>query len=210
MKIALLFLLTVLAPMAAAQGLPFDYPAEFLVSGVAEDDVLNVRAEPDASSADLGDLSPGARIEVIEPDASGDWGLVRWEEATGRVALEYLERQPTPTLPGHVLPTRFTCHGTEPFWSLRAGEEGPPELQIMDGDKVQFLPASSSRAMNRTTGPVAFILASGGELRATGLMIPERCNDGMSDLAYGLRLWLLVEAGMDGFLLEGCCSLSPN
>jgi hypothetical protein len=54
-------------------------PSYMRVTGVASNDSLNVRAEPRASSADIGDLAFNARgVEVIGTDASGAWGRIIW------------------------------------------------------------------------------------------------------------------------------------
>ena len=59
----------------------------------AADDVLNVRAEPNASSAILGGLEPGAGpVEVIETSQPGStkWGRIVFQEGNGWVSMKFL------------------------------------------------------------------------------------------------------------------------
>jgi uncharacterized protein YgiM (DUF1202 family) len=59
------------------------WPALHDVSGVAADDVLNIREAPDASAAIIGKLKPDAEnVEVIRPDDHHSWGLVNTGEGS--------------------------------------------------------------------------------------------------------------------------------
>ncbi len=112
--------LALLSGSAAAQEMPSLHD----VTGVAADDVLNVRSGPDAGSARIGALAPGATgVEVIELSGTG-WGRVNVDEGSGWVSLRYLARQPDQP----PVPDRLTCFGTEPFWSL-----------ARDGDAARYV-----------------------------------------------------------------------
>ncbi|MEP2426619.1 MAG: SH3 domain-containing protein, partial [Tateyamaria sp.] len=79
-------------PAAATQDA---WPALYDVSGVAENDALNIRQAPDAAAPIIGSLTPDAEgIEVIRPDDHHGWGLVNSGEGRGWVSLRYLTRQP--------------------------------------------------------------------------------------------------------------------
>ena len=92
-----------------------DLPALFSVTGVASDDVLNIRAAPDPSSDILGALTPDATgIEVISE--SDGWASINVEDRSGRVAARYL--RPMGHAPWYQLQIPLHCAGTEPFWSL--------------------------------------------------------------------------------------------
>lgn len=99
-------------------------PGYFRVTGVAPDDTLNVRALPDAGSADIGDLGHDQTgIEVIDQDASGAWARIGWQEGHGWVALRFLSPEAPPRIGDSRLPAGLLCSGTEPFWSIRYGAE---------------------------------------------------------------------------------------
>lgn len=73
--------------------------ASWFVWNVESDDVLNVRAEPDANSAVLAVLAHNATgITLYSEEArNGDtpWGVVELDGRTGWVALDYLRPEPT-------------------------------------------------------------------------------------------------------------------
>ncbi len=67
----LAFCLLWLPGLALAQS----FPALYDVTGVASDDVLNVRAAPNANAQVIAALGPKAtQVEVVRTDTSGHWG----------------------------------------------------------------------------------------------------------------------------------------
>lgn len=68
------------------------------VTGVAADDVLNVRAGPGASFEDIGDLQPGARVSVVGYDPTGQWAQIQFRNQIAYVAARYLA-EPAPFSP---------------------------------------------------------------------------------------------------------------
>ena len=89
---ALLLLFLLAGPAAATQD---QWPALFDVSGVAPDDVLNIRAAPSASAEIIGTLAPDAAgVEVVRPDSRHGWGLVNTGEGSGWASLAFLVRRP--------------------------------------------------------------------------------------------------------------------
>lgn len=206
-------LLALSACIAAAQPAGLDLPALYEVTGVAADDVLNVRAEPRADAEILTTLSPGATdIEVAELGPDGRWALVntpdRW---TGWVAARYLRRLPGP-LP-HELPLPIACGGAEPFWGLSIRADGRARYS----DPMNDTGAEQGVAMALDwSGPAAarpglelgaHLVAPDGDL--TAVLLREACSDGMSDIAFGLSIRAIRNIGGDRFMLEGCCSISP-
>ncbi len=186
-----------LSGSAAAQGMP----ALHDVTGVAADDVLNVRSGPDAGSARIGALAPGATgVEVIELSGTG-WGRVNVDEGSGWVSLRYLARQPDQP----PVPDRLTCFGTEPFWSL-AREGTAARYATPDGPEAPLLVAWSTES----SVPGRFALGLQGPDRSARAAIRrEICSDGMSDRVYGMSVDLIIDGGTgDPALLAGCCTLA--
>ncbi|WP_375257862.1 SH3 domain-containing protein [Citreimonas sp.] len=198
-----LALLLLASPAFATQD---RWPALFDVSGVAADDVLNIRAEPNAGAEKIGDFAPDARsIEVIAPNERQDWGLVNVDGRTGWVSLHYMVRQPGQWL-GAPIET-VQCAGTEPFWSLtRRGDTvtwSTPEAET-SGTVTTPLDTIARRDMSG----VIYRLES--DTRDHLAMTLERCSDGMSDYAYGIRAILTRDLDGAPEMFGGCCSLDVD
>jgi len=207
---ALLWLICAALPAAAQE-----FPALYSVTGVAADDVLNIRSAPSASSEIIGSLAPHQTgVEVVQADGSGNWGLVNSGERSGWAALRYLAPEP-----GDDWRKRqdqaLECFGTEPFWSLSLDEAS--YLRTQDGPITPLtLVAREPAAGHR--GKSGFYAVSrvdsalpAPEIRSvSGTLTAQHCTDGMSDRTYGISIDLLQfrKAGqMD--VLTGCCSLVP-
>lgn len=196
-RLALILLLAAGQARATNDG----WPALYDVTGVAASDVLNIRAEPDAQSEILGHLRhDAAGIEVIRMADDADWGLVNSGEGPGWVAMRYLARRPDQL--DYIYPEFTSCGGTEPFWNLsRANgaitydlmlEEYPEKTEPMIFEKTSI--GHRHRYSFRTETLV-------------GVISREECNDGMSDLEFGLELNLIL---LDQNVhLQGCCSIQP-
>lgn len=176
-------------------------PTLFDVSGVAADDVLNIRAEPNASSAIIGTLAADAsRIEVVEERRG--WARVNAGEGSGWVSARYLSYRTDVWQPGE-LPAGFRCLGTEPFWDAKV-EEGDlilrtPEDQAGDRSPVQaVLDTGVFRDPARVTVARDMTLFSQ----------PQICSDGMSDRLFGLSATLVLH-GDQPRMLSGCCTIKP-
>jgi uncharacterized protein YraI len=77
---------------ALAAGYDVDGPAR--VTGVASDDVLNMRKWPASYSRLVGELDPKSSVWVIrciEKDTGSDWCLVERGDDTGWVNARYLD-----------------------------------------------------------------------------------------------------------------------
>lgn len=183
-------------------------PTLFDVTGVAADDVLNIRAAPDAGAEIIGALAPDARdIEVVGYDDTGRWARINTDGQSGWVALRYLAYQTDVWTPDNLPPT-LHCLGNEPFWSFRPR-----------GDEIVFSTPEVPKGVMRieqvlSTGvfrdPRRSIQAEGNTRRMTAVIVPAACSDGMSDRAYGLDVTVILEGGSGSQMLTGCCSLAPR
>lgn len=189
------------------------WPALYDVTGVASDDVLNVRSAPNAEADLVGRLAPDARnIEVIRPNEALTWGLINTGEGTGWASLAYLERQPG-QFDGRI-PDIRQCFGTEPFWALTID---PPRATFSTPDDAgrDGLVSGLFRSENRRDRFVfsgAFFPDDFGVLDMQMTLRNEACGDGMSDRAYGYSVDLFLSGSSDPRahrLLSGCCSISP-
>lgn len=193
-------------PAAATQ--EYILPTLFDVSGVAADDVLNIRAAPSADAEIIGTLAPYARrVEVVAHDESGRWAQVNTRERSGWVALRYLQYRTDVWEEGE-LPETLSCFGNEPFWSLAKEGEALVFSTPEAPEQAMALDAALSPGVFRS--PRRAILASDGARSLTAVMTPMACSDGMSDRAYGLDLTVIVEDGASPRLLTGCCSIAPR
>ena len=188
-------LLMLLPTWLAAQS----YPALHDVTGVASDDVLNLRAAPSAEASIIGELAHDRRdVEIISTDDSGRWGQVNVGEGTGWAALRYLEPQPQGD---YVLTRNLTCFGTEPFWNLSIVQGATASLSTPDGDG----PAMSVGLLQRAAGRLDRFSLHGDGLVAA--IRRQACDDGMTDRAYGLDVDLIHGTPDGPQHLTGCCSL---
>jgi uncharacterized membrane protein len=203
LRAALVLLLALAGPALATQN---RWPALFDVTGVAADDVLNIRTQPDAGAEKIGAFAPDATgIEVIAPNERQDWGLVNVDGRTGWASLHYLARQPGQWLGAPIETVR--CAGTEPFWSLtRDGDAvtwSTPEIET-SGAVTTALDTISRRDISG----VLYRLETGA--RDHLAMTLDRCSDGMSDHAYGIRAILTRDLDGTPEMLGGCCSLDVD
>ena len=200
--VALLALTLLLASPAAAQTI---LPTLYDVTGVKADDVLNIRAMPDASSSILSELPPDATgVEVIETRAG--WARVNTFERSGWVNMRYLKERPDVWRKGEI-PATLNCLGTEPFWTLR---------QV--GTSIVYETPEQSRPLQRRVvvdnparrEPARSIIAGDDKGRLTVVLTPAQCTDGMSDRFFGLSATLLFEgAGQATRMENGCCRITP-
>ena len=194
-----LVLLAFLATPALGEGA---LPALHDVSGVAADDVLNLRQAPNAQADIVSSLPSGATgIEVLAINEG--WAQVNTPEGVAFAKASFLARQPG--LDWYSLAQPITCFGTEPFWSL--GLNPQTRLAVLSdpaGDSFLTLPALWPAD---PLAPVAAVQLSNGFVTLT----PQICGDGMSDRSYGIAANLFLTAA-DGTpsRLSGCCSLARN
>lgn len=192
-RLAALVLLLTGAPLWAE-----GYPARHAVTGVADDDVLNIRAAPEADAAIIGTLPPDATgVEVVAVE--GDWAVVNTGEASGYAALRFLRREAGPEWTA--LETPLTCLGTEPFWSLRVDPgQGVATLASPDDPEGQEARITQAWPGLPWAPTAAFALAVG-----TVVLSPADCSDGMSERRYGIAADLFLTRPTAS-RLSGCCT----
>lgn len=198
--IRVLALFLILAGPAAAD----TFPAPYSVTGVAADDTLNIRAEPDASSPVIGEYGPYAlNIEVLRTTPDGQWGRVGLGEGNGWVAMRYLARSDHQD--PNAFPRPLSCFGTEPFWSLNVTVRGD-EYQAMGDTRRDLTMISERTAYN---GALA-VFEEGPTLQRTLIVRRLTCGDGMSDREYGWQATLFNDAPDGGEVQSGCCTTDTN
>lgn len=205
----LIFAVCLFAAPLSAQNTDID-PDLYRVSGVAFNDVLNIRAEPNAASPIIGALSPNAGgVEVIGTTGDGRWGLVNSGEGSGWVSMRYMAREGD--WARDRLPTGLSCSGTEPFWNFGLGSTGAAsaDWSFMDwsaGPVVYFdvWTGRPANPMNQRFG----VSLRGGEVDADGIIRTEYCSDGMSDRAFGFAVDMILRRGSERLMISGCCSLA--
>jgi len=180
------------------------FPQLFDVTGVAANDVLNIRTDPSGSSEKIGRLTPDQQnVEVLASDASGKWGLVNVGERSGWVAMRYLHARVVNE--DYALAPRFSCAGTEPFWSLDVVQGQSATFSALS-EATQTYPAGKLQVGSGRTD--RFLLGLGQS--SVAVISREMCSDGMSDRDFALRIDLVTSAGGQQSLLSGCCSIAPN
>ncbi|MFY0624014.1 MAG: SH3 domain-containing protein [Pelagimonas sp.] len=171
------------------------------VSGVAADDVLNVRAGPGGSHPIVGTLQPNQQgVEVIRIE--GNWGLVNVEERAGWASLSYLVSRDDGNL-GNA--QRLVCHGTEPFWDLDIYQGQQAVMKTpsnFDGETyhVGLFQGAWSQTRKWT------LLGSGARHELSMVLLKTQCSDGMSDREFGFDATVFL-AGPDARTFTGCCQL---
>lgn len=187
----------------------FILPTLFDVTGVAADDVLNVRIGPSSNAEIIGSFAPDTtQIEIISLDKRGAWGKVNFGEKAGWVSMNYLNYR-TDVWLENALPAGFRCAGTEPFWSVEQQDDGmkfsSPEENI-HYDQLEIFSSGFFRSPRRA------FLAKGQTGMLWGAVVPEYCSDGMSDREYGLSIQLVHEgkAELRGQAYQGCCLIQPH
>ena len=201
LRIALI-LATLAAPAYATP--EYILPSLFDVHDVADDDVLNIRAKPNAKSEIVGTLAPHAtKIEVVDEVfvAKSQWLRVNTGERSGWVSANYMNPRYDVWKSG-VIPESFQCLGTEPFWSLQ------PE----GGDLVLTRPDAEPKRYKITSifgGGVYYHpkLAIAAEEMTVAANF-QSCSDGMSDRHFGMAVQLIMN-GAEPQYLSGCCSVQP-
>lgn len=193
-RFLLLFLLLTL-PLRAEE-----FPALHAVTGVAADDVLNIRARPDAGSPIIGSLAPDASgVEVIA--TSGNWALVNTGEGAGYAALRFLAREPGPAW--SALQTPLTCLGTEPFWSLEIDPQpGLTRFLTPDDPAPVAEPIAGLWPAEPWAQSAAVGLSDG-----VAVLTEAECSDGMSDRRFGIAVDIFRSGSGGATRLVGCCRL---
>ncbi len=176
------------------------FPAHFYVTGVANNDLLNVRSLPSTSTEILKTYTPYTiNIEVLETTTDGSWGKVGAGETNGWVAMRYLARSTT-NAPNEV-PRPMSCFGTEPFWSLNLTQRGDefeaPEIGRQDLTPTDMIQADKGFYLEFEGSERIFIRRG-------------QCSDGMSDRAFGWQSTALYFDQSGPVIANGCCTLDAS
>ncbi len=199
MKLLYILILSLLPSLALAQG----FPSTHNVVGVAADDVLNIRPTPGTSGAPIGALAPDAvGVEVIRVTPDGRWGLVNVPGGTGWVSMYFMARDGQ----HQDFPSPASCSGTEPFWSLTLDRSGTVTFAPMDGTRMVFATQQQMTAIGMFDRFGLVARGAQGTLHAT--IARSTCNDGMSEMEYGLTVDAIIRDADGYHLWSGCCSLT--
>lgn len=204
-KYIMILVFTLLTGTAFAQsGL---LPALYDVTGVAGNDVLNMRQDAGASHPITATLAPNARgIEVVQLSKDGRWGLVGNGESSGWASMRYLARQSGQG--GYDLPRPLSCFGTEPFWNLQLGQFGN-DLDVLGEIQQTFATTWEGAPGNR--GPYTYgVVLEEGSSNVHAVITRNLCDDGMSDRLYGFDVYAILSGGWGTRMVTGCCSLANN
>ncbi len=189
------------------------WPALYDVSGVAADDVLNLRAGPSVSEDIIGTLSADTTdVEVVRPNDAGTWGLVNSGEGSGWVSLAFMARQGGQW--HGQMPNVTQCFGTEPFWSLK--QDGATIALSTPSEATRSGLISgrfrSQTRVDRFAFQGSFFPSDAGERDVLLSLRTEACSDGMSDRAYGISVDMFLSGSDDpeaNGLYSGCCTIAP-
>lgn len=197
----------ILTGPAKAHEDPFDFSFKYYrVTGVEQNDTLNVRTEPSASSQIIGTLQPDSGPHEVVMTKDG-WGQIVHQEFNGWVALRYLAEVEVEKLGDSSLPAGLTCGGTEPFWgiSFPTAEQAIYTNLSIDGPRpLDVVAIKSAIARFHVQW---FDLAKDGADVGHAVIRRSACSDGMSDRTYPYSPDLSVVSDDMEWTLEGCCYL---
>jgi len=200
----LVITLSIVSSDAIAQDISTS-PRYFKVSGVASDDILNARANPDSSAVIVGKLVHNAsRVEVFR-EQSG-WAQVALDENMGWVSMRFLTEIKVSNIGKSTLPEGLSCGGTEPFWGL-AISGSQIRYSSMDQSERTYAITEADRFHN-LGGSTNFVLAQGSDEQLTAIISNQICSDGMSDRDYPRRIDLLSTKVGATIGQSGCCQVS--
>ena len=180
------------------------FPAFYDVTGVASDDVLNVRAGIGASHPILETLAYNERyVEIVSLSEDGRWGLIGYPGGSGWASMKYLARQSGQDRPD--LPRPMSCGGNEPFWGLYFSQRGNDFA--LPGEPPHILPTTWEGIPDGML-PVAYgIRMARGSDVINAVVTRSACSDGMSEMEYGFEINAILSGSLGNRMLTGCCSL---
>ena len=184
------------------------------VVGVAENDSLNIRSQPNAGAEIVGTLAPDSFIDVLEASPDGRWALVSSDSSSGWVSARFLritERQnPTPFGPAPPLPSVLICQSSSPVWdaTLSTSEgfityeiENSPWYAGAEGTQRRISPVTyATTAQGRNYDK--FLFTAG---QYTGVLTRARCDDEETARHYAWALDLILFRSAGSSMLSGCC-----
>lgn len=214
------FVLLLTLPAQANQFFPPEsellvHPRLFDVTGVASNDVLNIRQLPSASSPKVGALAFNQRaVEVIATHNGGRWGLVNYGKGAGWISMRFMRELPSDP---NSFPTSLHCSGTEPFWFLNFWPGGTADADwsmMLGGAPTLSLYRAywADTPVNRSSSKFGFKLLwqdAGPAAEVSGIIERGFCDDGMSERYFGYFVDVIVDSGQRR-LISGCCSISDQ
>lgn len=165
--------------------------ATYEVTGVAANDVLNIRLAPRASAPKVGSYGP-RESGIIVHRRRGGWALTGrgGSKPDGWVNARFLKRTFAPAQ----LRLPLQCLGTEPFWSITIRS---PSRATYSDPEVASRPYAVSQ-FRRIGRGATMRLGADGQIAITAA----RCSDGMSDNIYPYTARVRLPGGRS---LAGCC-----
>ena len=183
-------------------------PSLVEVKGVASNDSLNVRIDPDHTTEIVGELAFNATdVEVVAHSEDGRWSLVNTGETSGWVRNKFLAQ--VSDAPWHHFEHPLSCVGTEPFWFFGLSEGASiASFEAIDVPAFTFETDWTSGLVARPTYEIG--LGAGTSEDGFSALIEEtQCSDGMSDRAFALGIRFFVHRNGSTAGYGGCCSLQP-
>jgi uncharacterized membrane protein len=194
--------------------LPANEGALYAVTGVDNDDYLNVRQKATARSAIVTRLpydSVGVRRLEGEAMISGNrWWRVRWEGKQGWVNQRYLRpvvkqaHSPIVSTSSRTksakTPATLHCGGNEPFWGMKI-TKNHLNYSPMDGKKLN-LPVVFNKTSENNTSIAAIYAKQGNQQILAMLQKVSACSDGMSDIDYPYAIAAIINQQQ---FYSGCC-----
>lgn len=200
-------LLMVVAGAAAGSDASPDPSARYRVSGVAANDVLNVRAQPSAAAPIVATLAPDARNIVVTGVRTLEGTQTWWEVLPARggpgwVNARFLAIDGSEAKTEGEFPLR--CGGAEPFWSLEIAG-GEARYAAPDENDAALRAGAWIDAAGRPPGYRFVVpLTRAGRSGYVAVARAENfCTDGMSDFDFPFLTIVILP---EGRVLEGCCA----
>ncbi len=209
-SVIFVILLGTLAGHAQNTGLPPLLPKIFIVTGVAQDDALNVRLAPLLKSEKIGALASGAQVEVTAMSPDTKWARILFEDQDGWVAARYLALAAGSQKSGSVnggIPKVLACIGTEPFWSLDVTVSDM--VAKMEFRNTETKPKTWANAVVSAPVNRGFRSFAAVDDDVAAVFGRHECSDDMSDRTYGWTLDLLLRGDQTGYL-QGCCRMTSD
>ncbi len=179
-------------------------PAVYQLQDVADDDVLNIRTDPDANAAILGSLKHfDLSIEVLRLSDDGKWGLVGAGEGNGWVSMRFLRYVPPEN--SYLLQRPLDCSGNEPFWNVllhpRGSTYSTPDQPNTRIEVTSEQAAESGFQMMAKEGPTRNYHLN---------VVRQACFDSMSGREFGWNAILFIESPDGNQAMTGCCTLDSR
>ncbi len=182
------------------------------VVGVAKNDTLNIRSQPDVRAEIVGALQPDSYIDVLDTSPDGRWAFVSSGSGSGWVSSRFLHiaEGQNPATGAPPLPGLLVCQSSGPAWdaTLSASEglityeyEGSPWYEGAEGTQRRISPVTHlTNAPGRSYDKYLFTAG-----QYTGVLTRARCDDEETASRYAWGLDLIINRAEGVRMLSGCC-----